>query len=75
VLGLGAFFILTLNSLDILLGVHGLTAAIMVALVFVALLGGLAYGLYLRFFAPEKYALVGRALNERELAEPAPEAM
>ncbi|MEW5812856.1 MAG: APC family permease [Actinomycetota bacterium] len=75
VIGLGAFFVLTLDSLDVLLGVHGATAAVMVSLVFVALLAGMAYGLYLRFLAPDKYELVGKALNERELAEPAPEAM
>jgi amino acid transporter len=75
VVGLGAFFVLTLNSLDILLGVHGITAAIMLSLVFVALLAGMAYGLYLRFAAPERYARVGEALNERDLPDPAPEAM
>jgi len=75
VIGLGAFFVLTLNSLDVLLGVHGATAALMLSLVFVALLAGMAYGVYLRFFAPARYALVGEALNERELAEPAPEAV
>jgi amino acid transporter len=75
VIGLGAFFILTLNSLDILLGVHGATAVLMLSLVFLALLAGMAYGIYLRFFAPARYALVGEALNERELAEPAPEAV
>ncbi|MBI3214601.1 MAG: APC family permease [Mycobacterium sp.] len=75
IVGLGGFFILTLDSLDILLGVQGITAAIMLSLVFLALLAGMGYGVYLRFFAPEKYALVGKALNERELAEPAPEAV
>ncbi|MDX1891453.1 APC family permease [Mycolicibacterium sp. 050158] len=75
VVGLGAFFVLTLHSLDILLGVHGITAAIMLSLVFVALLAGMAYGLYLRFAAPERYARVGEALNERDLPDPAPEAM
>ena len=35
----------------------------------------MAYGAYLRFVVPEKYELVGKALNERELDEPAPEAM
>jgi amino acid transporter len=75
IIGLGVFFVLTLNSLDVLLGVHGATAALMLSLVFVALLAGMAYGVYLRFFAPANYALVGHALNERELAEPAPEAV
>jgi amino acid transporter len=75
IIGLGAFFILTLDSLDILLGVQGATAVLMVSLVFLALLGGMAYGLYLRFFAPDKYELVGEALNERELEDPAPEAV
>jgi amino acid transporter len=75
IIGLGAFFVLTLNSLDVLLGVHGATAVLMLSLVFVALLAGMAYGVYLRFVAPDKYALVGHALNERELAEPAPEAL
>jgi len=72
--GLGAFFVLTLNSLDVLLGVRGTTAVLMLSLVFLALLLGMGYGVYLRFFAPAKYAVVGKALNERELAEPAPEA-
>jgi amino acid transporter len=67
ILGLGAFFVLTLDSLDILLGVTGVMAALMVSLVFLALLAGLAYGLYLKFAAPATYALVGKALNEREL--------
>lgn len=75
IIGLSAFFILTLDSLDVLLGVTGATAVLMLSLVFLALLGGMAYGLYLRFFAPGKYALVGRALNERELDDPAPEAV
>jgi len=75
VIGLAGFFVLTLNSLDVLLGVHGATAVLMLSLVFVALLAGMAYGVYLRFAAPAKYALVGHALNERELAEPAPEAV
>lgn len=74
IIGLAGFFVLTLNSLDILLGVHGATAVLMLSLVFIALLAGMAYGVYLRLFAPERYALVGQALNERELAEPAPEA-
>lgn len=74
VVGLAAFFVLTLNSLDVLLGVTGATAVVMLSLVFVALLAGMAYGLYLRFFVPAKYEVVGRALNERELDEPAPEA-
>lgn len=75
IIGLTAFFVLTLNSLDVLLGVHGMTAVLMLSLVFIALLAGLAYGVYLRFFAPAKYALVGQALNERALAEPALEAL
>jgi amino acid transporter len=75
IVGLGAFFVLTLGSLDILLGVQGATAVVMLSLVFVALLAGMAYGVYLRFFAPAKYALVGKALNERELSEPALEAV
>ncbi|MGJ6122558.1 APC family permease [Mycolicibacterium sp. Y3] len=75
VIGLGAFFVLTLNSLDILLGVHGVMAALMVSLVFLALLAGLAYGVYLRVAAPARYALVGHALNERDLDDPAPEAL
>ncbi|UXA18498.1 APC family permease [Mycobacterium sp. SMC-4] len=73
--GLGAFFVLTLNSLDVLLGVQGATAVVMLSLVFVALLAGMVYGLYLRFFSPEKFELVGKALNERELSEPALEAV
>ena len=40
-----------------------------------ALLAGMAYGAYLRFARPERYALVGKALNERELDDPAPEAV
>ncbi len=75
VIGLGAFFVLTLDSLDVLLGVHGVMAAVMLSLVFVAFLAGMAYGVYLRFVAPAKYALVGHALNERELDDPAPEAL
>lgn len=75
IIGLAGFFILTLDSLDILLGVQGATAVLMVSLVFLALLAGIAYGLYLRFFAPDRYELVGKALNERDLADPAPEAV
>lgn len=75
IVGLSGFFILTLNSLDVLLGVQGATAVLMVSLVFLALLGGVAYGLYLRFFAPDRYELVGKALNERDLEDPAPEAV
>ncbi|CAN5428301.1 APC family permease [soil metagenome] len=75
VIGLAAFFVLTLNSLDILLGVHGVMAALMLSLVFLALLAGVAYGVYLRVAAPARYALVGKALNERELDDPAPEAL
>ncbi|GAB3217416.1 APC family permease [Mycolicibacterium hippocampi] len=75
IIGLGSFFVLTLTSLDVLLGVQGATAVLMLSLVFLALLAGMGYGLYLRFFAPAKYALVGKALNERELEEPAPEAV
>ncbi|MBO0678239.1 APC family permease [Mycolicibacterium sp. S2-37] len=75
IVGLAAFFALTLDSLDILLGVHGVTAVVMLSLVFLALLAGMAYGVYLRILAPAKYALVGKALNERELAEPALEAV
>jgi amino acid transporter len=75
IVGLSGFFILTLNSLDVLLGVQGATAVLMVSLVFLALFGGVAYGLYLRFFAPSRYELVGKALNERDLEDPAPEAV
>lgn len=75
IVGLAAFFILTLNSLDVLLGVQGATAVLMLSLVFLALLAGMGYGLYLRVFAPAKYELVGKALNERDLEEPAPEAV
>jgi amino acid transporter len=75
IIGLGAFFVLTLNSLDVLLGVHGATAVLMLSLVFIALLAGMGYGVYLRLAAPQRYALVGKALNERELPEPAPEAV
>lgn len=75
IVGLSGFFILTLNSLDVLLGVQGATAVLMVSLVFLALFGGVAYGLYLRFFAPDRYELVGKALNERDLEDPAPEAV
>ncbi|CAN5427334.1 APC family permease [soil metagenome] len=75
ILGLTAFFVLTLDSLDVLLGVQGATAALMLSLVFLALLAGMAYGLYLKFFAPTRYALVGQALNERDVPEPAPEAV
>lgn len=74
IIGLGAFFILTLSSLDVLLGVQGVTAVLMLSLVFVALAAGLGYGLYLRFFAPEKFAMVGKALNERDVPKPAAEA-
>ena len=31
--------------------------------------------IYLRFFAPDRYELVGKALNERDLEDPAPEAV
>ncbi|WP_197373967.1 APC family permease [Mycolicibacterium baixiangningiae] len=69
IVGLGAFFVLTLDSLDILLGVHGAMAVLMVSLVFLALLAGVVYGVYLKLASPAKYALVGQALNERESAE------
>jgi len=74
IVGLGGFFVLTLDSLDVLLGVQGTMAAIMLSLVFIAFLAGAAYGLYLRVAAPARYALVGQALNERDVPEPAPEA-
>ncbi|MFC7672495.1 APC family permease [Mycolicibacterium sp. GCM10028919] len=74
IVGLAGFFVLTLDSLDVLLGVQGTMAAVMLSLVFIAFLAGAAYGLYLRFVAPARYELVGQALNERDLAEPAPEA-
>lgn len=72
--GLGYFFIVTLSSLDVLLGVQGGTALLMVSLVFIALAIGAGYGLYLKFTSPQRYERVGRALNERELDDPAPEA-
>ncbi len=74
IVGLGGFFVLTLDSLDVLLGVQGTMAAIMLSLVFIAFLAGAAYGAYLKFAAPSRYALVGQALNERDVPEPAPEA-
>lgn len=74
IVGLGGFFVLTLDSLDVLLGVQGTMAAIMLSLVFIAFLAGAAYGLYLKVAAPARYALVGQALNERDVPEPAPEA-
>ncbi|MCV7375559.1 APC family permease [Mycolicibacterium arabiense] len=74
IVGLAGFFVLTLDSLDVLLGVQGTMAAVMLSLVFIAFLAGAAYGLYLRFVAPARYELVGQALNERDLAEPALEA-
>jgi len=74
IVGLGGFFVLTLDSLDVLLGVQGTMAAIMLSLVFIAFLAGAAYGVYLKVAAPARYALVGQALNEREVPEPAPEA-
>ncbi|MCV7419743.1 APC family permease [Mycobacterium yunnanensis] len=74
IVGLGGFFVLTLDSLDVLLGVQGTVAAVMLSLVFIAFLAGAAYGLYLKVAAPARYALVGQALNERELDDPAPEA-
>jgi amino acid transporter len=73
--GLLAFLVWTLGSLDILLGVTGTAAIVMVSLVFVSLVIGMIYGLYLKLSAPARYALIGRALNERELDEPAPEAL
>ncbi|BBX07406.1 APC family permease [Mycolicibacterium aichiense] len=75
IIGLGGFFALTLDSLDILLGAQGGMAVLMLSLVFVALGGGMLYGLYLRLAAPERYDRLGHALNERELADPAPEAL
>ncbi|WP_431232505.1 APC family permease [Mycolicibacterium psychrotolerans] len=75
IIGLGGFFALTLDSLDILLGAQGVMAVLMLSLVFVALGGGMLYGVYLRLAAPERYDQLGRALNERELADPAPEAL
>ena len=74
IVGLGGFFVLTLDSLDVLLGVQGTVAAIMLSLVFIAFLAGAAYGVYLKVAAPARYALVGQALNERDVPEPAPEA-
>lgn len=74
IVGLGGFFVLTLDSLDVLLGVQGTIAAIMLSLVFIAFLAGAAYGVYLKVAAPARYALVGQALNERDVPEPAPEA-
>ena len=44
IVGLGGFFVLTLDSLDVLLGVQGTMAAIMLSLVFIAFLAGAAYG-------------------------------
>ena len=74
IVGLGGFFVLTLDSLDVLLGVQGTMAAIMLSLVFIAFLAGAAYGVYLKVAAPARYALVGQALNERDVPEPAVEA-
>jgi amino acid transporter len=74
IVGLGGFFVLTLDSLDVLLGVQGTMAAIMLSLVFIAFLAGAAYGVYLKVAAPARYALVGQALNERDVPEPAQEA-
>lgn len=74
IVGLGGFFVLTLDSLDVLLGVQGTMAAIMLSLVFIAFLAGAAYGVYLKVVAPARYSLVGQALNERDVPEPAPEA-
>jgi len=74
IVGLGGFFVLTLDSLDVLLGVQGTMAAIMLSLVFIAFLAGAAYGVYLKLAAPARYALVGQALNERDVPEPAAEA-
>jgi len=74
IVGLGGFFVLTLDSLDVLLGVQGTMAAIMLSLVFIAFLAGAAYGVYLKVAAPARYALVGQALNERDVPEPATEA-
>jgi amino acid transporter len=73
--GLGYFFVVTLSSLDVLLGVQGGTAVLMVSLVFIALAIGVGYGIYLKVTSPQRYERVGRALNERELDDPAPEAI
>ena len=70
IIGLAAFLVLTLASLDVLLAVDGLVAALMVALVFLALLGGMAYGAYLRSADPERYDRLAHGLTE-----PAPEAL
>lgn len=64
--GLGTFLVLTLDSLDILLAVTGGLAALMVSLVFLALLLGVAYGVFLRLRRPDQYARLGRALDERD---------
>jgi amino acid transporter len=69
ILGLTAFLVLTLGSLDVLLAVKGTVAALMVALVFVALLAGMAYGLYLQRTDPIRYGRLGQGLDE-----PAPDA-
>ena len=66
ILGLGAFLVLTLSSLDVLLAVDGVVAVLMVALVFLALLGGMAYGVYLRRTSPTRFDALKRTLDERE---------
>ncbi|MCK0089241.1 APC family permease [Rhodococcus sp. F64268] len=74
ILGLGSFMFWTVRSLDVLLNVTGPAVFVMMSLVFVACLLGIAYGVFLRLTSREKYDRIGRALNERELDEPAPEA-
>jgi amino acid transporter len=75
VLGLGSFLWLTLASLDVLLGVSGLVAVFMVSLVFLAVLCGMAYGVYIRGTDPARYDALAHGLNERTIDDPAPEAL
>jgi len=75
IIGLAAFMYWTLRSLDVLLAVTGPAAIAMISLIFMACFLGIAYGFYLRLKSPEKYDRIGKALNERELDEPAHEAM
>ncbi|WP_412516029.1 APC family permease [Actinomadura madurae] len=62
--GLLTLLYLTLDSLDVLLGVGGWAAFAFVALTFLSLLAGIAGGLLLRRRSPDKYHRLRAALTE-----------
>jgi len=62
-LALGTIFVMALRSLDLLLGVTGTTAWLMVSTVFVVPVLGTAYGWFLRTSRPERYAKLDTVLS------------